>query len=298
MKKKLALVIVALVALTAILVGCISKPPHKMFSDPWSDYEKITYEVTRTLKDADKDDKNNKKITGESVMITERLNNKDIQVGNKNIKNFSGTLVSIETSLEDGSIMKATVAFKASFEPVASYKHIEVKGYEHNSPAKDTKQTIQMYYNDEKCYYETDIDGVKSKSDEKVGKWIKTPYFDNLMLYHIVRSSYLKDNFSSISTKVMSVDGFKLKTLTATATAPLVIKLDKNNKDDKGIKCDLIKIALQQKFPGSGEPMTVTLSREIKKDGYAGMKLTTERVPLIITEGTMAYQIKEFTTSK
>lgn len=298
MKKKLVLVLITILAMVAILTGCISKPPHKMLSDPWEAYEKITYEVTRTLKDDDDNAENNKKLFGTSTIITERKNNVDCVVGDKNFPNFSGSLVSISTEMEDGSIMNSAVAFTPSLEPIASYKYIKVKQYTNNEVSSETEQKIQMTYIDEHCEYTCNIDGVQTNGKEKVGKWIKKPYYDNLMLYHIVRSSYLKDTFTSLSANVMSVDGFKMKTLTATAGAPIVFKNDENNTEDKGIAVDRISIALQQKFPGSGTPMQVWLSKDITEEAYCGMKFTTKRVPVKIIESEMTYKIKEYTSNK
>lgn len=298
MKKKIILLVVALAVLTATLAGCISKPPHKMFSDPWGNYEEISYKVVRTLKDEDNNNDNNIKINGTSTMITERLNNSSVVVGNRTLQNFSGSVVTLNTKLEDGSTMTSTVAFKSSFEPVASYKKIFVKGYAKNSPEKDTNQEISMYYNDQKCYYDTNIDGVKNKGEVKTGKWIKSPFYDNLMIYHIARSSYNKGSYTNLSSKVLSVNDYKMKNLSVTyATSTLVKLIDPNSKDDAGIKSDLIKISLQQKFPGSGEPLTVCLSKE-NKENYNGMTIKTDRVPIIITEDTMVYTITGYKTTK
>lgn len=289
MKKKILLLVLVIALLTVVLAGCISKPPHKILSDPWDNYEKITYEVTRELNDKTI-------IKGTSTMITERITNSNIKVGERNINNFSGTFVSINTVLEDGSEMVAQVAFKSSFEPVASFKQINVKGYEGNSPAKDTKQTTKIVYEDEKCCYDTDFDGVKKSDEIKVGKWIKKPYYDNLMLYHIARSSYIGESFSSITTNVLSTGDYSMKTLTVSRTVANNVS-HIFNEEDAGIKTDLLSISLNQTFPGSGTPMTVTLSRETKED-YNGINFNTNRIPLVISEGKMVYKITNYTNVK
>ena len=235
-------------------------------------------------------------IKGTSTMITERITNSNVKVGDRNINNFSGTYVSINTILDDGSEMVAQVAFKSSFEPVASFKQINVKGYESNSPAKDTTQTTNIFYEDEKCYYDTDFDGVKKSDSIKVGKWIKKPYYDNLMLYHIARSSYIGESFSSITTNVLSTGDYSMKTLTVSRTVANNVS-HIFNEEDAGIKTDLLSISLNQTFPGSGTPMTVTLSRETKED-YNGINFNTNRIPLVISEGKMVYKITNYTNVK
>lgn len=306
MKKKIFLLVVVIALLVVVLAGCTSTPAHKILDETWGNYEKITYEVTRTLKD--ENNKDNIKIKGTSTITTERISNADITVGSRNIKNFLGSVVTIDTSLEDGSKMTAKVAFKTNFEPVASYKNIDIKGYKNNSPEKDTKQTIEMYYNDEKCYYTTTINGTKKEDSIKTGKWIKTPFYDNLMIYNIARSCYKKDkksdnySFSALQVKVLSVSDYTMKTLSVANKFPNgTIKLfnPENNKDlpeDKGIKADTLNITLNQSFPGSGAPMVVSISRE-KKD-YNGINITTDRIPLVIIEGDMHYKIIGFTTTK
>lgn len=290
MKKKLLLFICIIATLAVVLSGCISKPPHKMFSDPWLNYEEITYDVTRSLENGDK-------ITGTSKIITERVtNNNDKKIGDETLKNFSGTYISIHTELSDGSVMDAQVAFMSSFEPVASYKEVKVKGYPNNSPSQDIHQITKINYRDEKCLYSTDFDGVKNSGDIKTGKWIKKPFYDNLMLYHIARSSYLKGAFSSLSPRVFSVSDFEFKNLT--------VSLDKSAEifklfpeQETGIKTDVVKLTLNQTFPGSGEPLTVRLSREVKEI-KTGLNLSTDRIPLVINEGDMEYKISGYTANK
>lgn len=285
MKKKILLLVLVIVALTALLAGCVSKPPHKILSDPWANNEVITYNVTRTLSDKTV-------IKGTSTTTTKRVTDGTVKVGGDEINNFSGTFVDIVTTLEDGSIMEAQVAFKSSFEPVASYKKTSVKGYENNSPAKDTVQITKISYKEEKCFYETDFDGVKKSGNIKVGKWIKSPFYDNLMLYHIARSSYISNNFSSLTTKVLSTADYSMKTLTIASSAlNQVYKVF--GEDVDGIKADLISIKLNQTFPGSGTPFTALISREGNKN-FNGIELKNERVPLIITEGQMEYKISAY----
>lgn len=290
MKKKFLLFICVIALLAVVLSGCISKPPHKILSDPWLNSETITYEVTRTLKGANP-------IKGTSTITTERLtNNSDKKVGDSALNNFSGTYVSISTVLDDGSTMIAQVAFESNFAPVTSYKEINIKGHEGNSPSKDTHQITNISYHDEKCFYSTNYDGVENSGEIKTGDWIKKPFYDNLMLYHIARSSYLDGKFSSIQTKVLSTSDFEFKTMTVSNTeSNAVYKLF--GEDEDGIKTDLVSLTLNQTFPGSGTPLTVRLSREINEN-YKGLNLSTDRIPLVITEGDMTYKIKNYSAIK
>lgn len=284
MKKKILLAVCIIAMLTIVLVGCVSKPPHKTFSDPWSDSETITYDVTRTLKDKTQ-------IKGTSTFVTQRLNDSEVTVGTRKYEHFSGTFVSIETKLDDGSVMEAQVAFKSSFEPVASYKKIEVKGYVGNSPAKDTKQITELFYEDEKCKYSTDFDGTKKSGEIKTGKWIKKPFYDNLMIYHIARSSYIGDNFNALSASVFSTSKYEMKNLSVNRTAINLASKIFGEDDEKEVKVDIVAIALNATY--SGAPMYVTLSKE-KLEDYRGMNLNTERIPMIIVEADMEYKISSY----
>lgn len=289
MKKKILLFICVIALLVAVLSGCISKPPHKILSDPWLDYEQITYEVTRTMKGMES-------IKGTSTIITERVtNSNDKVIGDTTLTAFSGTYVSIHTLLNDGSEMTAQVAFNSSFEPIASFKEIKVKGYAGNSPEKDIHQITKISYRDEKCFYQTDFDGVQNSGDAKTGEWIKKPFFDNLMLYHIARSSYLGNSFSSISARIFSVSDQEFKTLIVSLTKQNeLFKLVESDAEEASIKTDVVSLTLNQTFPGSGAPLTVRLSREIKEN-YNGLNLSSDRIPLIITEGDMQYKIQAYT---
>ncbi len=291
MKKKILLSICLIALLSVVLVGCISKPPHKTFSDPWGDYEQITYDVTRTLGDT--------KYTGISTITTQRVNYADtdnkVTIGDRNLANFSGTVITIDTALNDGSTMFATVAFKSSFEPVASYKKIHITGHEGFSPNKDINQVSQIYYEDEKCKFSTNFDGVENSGELKTGKWIKKPFYDNLMLYHIARSSYLDNNFTAITTSVLSISDSKMKTLTASITEANQLKKIFDSSEEV-IKADVVKLSLNQSFPGSGKPMEVTISKEPEAKDYCGITIPANRVPLIISEGDMVYKIKSFTS--
>lgn len=289
MKKKIFLFTIIIAVLAVVLAGCISKPPHKTFSDPWDNYEQITYDVTRTLKDGSV-------IKGVSVMTTERLTNQTINIGKNELQNFSGTVITIDTKLEDNSTMFAQVAFKPSFEPVASYKNIAITGHSGSQPETNINQTTDISYNNEKCYYSTNFDGVETNDEIKVGQWIKKPYYDNLMLYHIARSSYMNGKFTAISTKVLSVSDFKMKTLTvaqnkASAITPIF------GESEGGILADEVKLTLNQTFPGTGAPMVVTLSKQTSED-YNGLKLSTDRIPLIIKEGDIEYKIKAYVSAQ
>lgn len=292
--KKIILAVLLITLTSVVLAGCISKPPHKMFSDPWLNEEIVTYEVKRELKDYD--GHKDVVIKGESTMTTKRITNQTIKVGNETIENFTGTLVTIDTTLEDGSYMNGAVAFKSTLEPIVSYKKTSVVGYPNNSPEKDTTQEYTLKYGNEACNYTADNNGVKTTGTIKLKEWSKAPYYDNLMVYHIARSSYYekKDNliFTPITVPVISTGDFTQKSLSVGRSSSFAFKLgEKDDENDKGIKADMITITLNQTFPGSGAPLIAMISTESKED-YQGLDLSRTRHLLQFTEGDMTYTIK------
>lgn len=287
MKKKIILLVLVLTVLTGVLAGCVNKLPYKMLAgDSWGSEEIIEYDVLRKANDK-------QTVVGSYTSKTERINKGKVTVGNIDLNDFSGTLVTIDMALNDGSTQNSVVAFNTYFKPVASYKNIDIK-----EAGKSTKQTITIKYEDNKCKYNAEIDGAKKQGEIKVGDWAKKPYYDNLMIYHIARSSYYKDAFTAIDTKVFSISTEEMKTLKmSTVTANQELKLFEDSEDK--IKADLIQITLNQSFPGSGAPFQVVISREKREKGeedktYHGLELTEVRIPLQIVEGDLTYRIKSY----
>lgn len=292
--KKAILTVLVLAVSCLTLAGCISKPPHKMLSDPWLAEEVATYEVTRNIRGEDGQYIPDKAIKGESIITTKRVNKETISIGDIAIDGFSGTTVTIETTMDDGSTMKASVAFKTTLEPVASYKHINVKGYEFNSPAKDIEQSFTLKYVDKACEYVSVLDGVQTSGSASLKEWKKAPFYDNLMIYHVARSSYLEGKFTNISVPVFSTSDNVMKTMSMAKKTAIKLQLESKDENDKGIACDMINISLNQDFPGSGAPLVAMISTEAV-EGYAGLNLSTKRHLLAFTEGDMNYIIKSIT---
>lgn len=266
----------------AVLVGCGAQIiPHKALSAPWQAKETAVYTVERSFKDEDKEH-----VMGEQTMITENLENRDITVGTKTIEGFSGTLVTIETVMDDGSTMSAAVAFNANFHPVAAYKKVFVKGYEGESPSSDLTQELNAVYSDSDKRYdftavdkgETIEDSVKLKD-----KWLKSPYFDNLMIYHIARSSYSSNAFLPFS---YTVPSWSKRALIKLSAAQLTDKITINTMG-VDVECSQITITLNQSFPGSGQPLVVCLA-----DSAIGEGKLNVRALVRYTEGDMRYTLK------
>ncbi len=308
--KKAILIILVLTMTTLALAGCISVLPHKLFSDPWESNEVATYEATRSIHDKNTSKDDDKKITGTTTMTTTRHNNEEITVGTAVIKNFTGTTVNVDTLFTDGSLMKSCVAFKPTFEPVASYKYINVVGYENTDPSKDIEQTYQLEYSYKKAVYTQTVDSVQSTGEIKLGKWNKDPYYDNLMVYHVARSSYkYKDDsllYNNISLDVISTSNMELKTLTTAkqGVTPVYLGDDKPTETPEGetpkemLLCDVVAISLVQDITGSGKPLEAYYNNVKLKEDYQGINFKSDRRLVKFKEGSITYVLKSLAETK
>ncbi len=326
--KKIILTILVLALSSITLVGCINVLAHKQFSDPWSNYEKATYSAVRTIHDKNADKTDDVEIKGETIIITERVNKGTVQVGEQVINDFTGTIVTVDTLFDDGSLMKSAVAFKVTLEPVASYKHIDVKGeYANTDPAKPTVQTSTIAYSSKKADYTSNIDGTTTTGQVKLDDWIDEPYYDNLMVYHIARASYKYEDdnliFNALPVNVVSTSTNALAPLSLSKTGAVVPRdltkpdglpvISEDTEDDAEkpeiaenaiILNDLITISLNQTFPGSGKPLTALFSTTVLENKaphngmHAGMDFTEDRRLVQFTEGSIIYTLKAFTEIK
>ena len=325
--KKIILTILVLAMSTVVLVGCISVLPQKLLSGPWEDYEKATYVAERTIHDKNTNDDDDVKIMGETVIITERINNGTVTVGDHVVNSFTGTIVTVDTKFNDGSIMQSAVAFKVTFEPVASYKHISVKGYSDSDPLKNTVQTSKIVYGNKKADYTNTIDGTVTTDQVKLDEWIKTPYYDNLMVYHVARASYKYDDdnlvYNSIAMQVVSTSTGGLSPLSTAKTSSIVPRdLSQPNgipiipdppaegeekpevPENALVLSDQITITLNQTFPGSGKPLVALFSTSVLENKaphnglHAGIDFTSDRRLVQFIEGSIIYTLKSFTETK
>lgn len=275
-----------------ILTGCIQGVPHKMLVSPWTKYEKCVYDVTRTLKDGDTDSENNKKINGTSTVTTTRLHNVSLTIGEKTLNDFTGTRIDIFTELEDGSTMEGSVAI-SNGKPYISHKKVNVKGYEHNDPETDLAEETFGEYAEKHYNYTNITNGIKTTGSIALGKqWEKAPYFDNLALYHIIRSSYVNLDYTSISLKVPSWKDNSLKTLNTSRVSHESVF---NDSIAPELKCDQIAIQLVQTSPvGSGLPLLATITLE--EANVNGMIIPAKTL-YAFSEGEITYKLKtvEFT---
>lgn len=282
--KKIILVVFGLILTCAVLVGCTQAIPHKSLSEPWSGTETAVYSLKRTLSTEGAEP-----IMGEQTIITRSVSGESVTIGEKTLENLEGTYISISTTMDDGSTMEAQVAFNANFYPIAAYKKIFVKGHEGEVPATDLTQVISASYDDNSKKYEfTANDNGVEKSDtiKLKNKWIKSPYVDNLMIYHLARSSFLDGAFLPFSFSVPSWSESSLKSYSMAEVK------DKAVINVMGIEvsCTQIAISLNQTFPGSGKPVIACYA-----DGAIGEGAKSVRALVKYTEGNMEYTLKSLT---
>lgn len=243
------------IILTVTLTGCSNTPPHKILKDTWLENEVATYDIVRTLLDGDDVATNNPTVKGIQVMTTKRIHNATITVGENPIDNFQGTIVTIDTLMEDGSFMKATFAFSSVMRPQAIARESFVKGYEHNQPSVDTSQTLNAKFNGKSYDYTLKNNAAEPTSGSLPLKktWEKAPFFDTMQLYHLARSCFTgkKGAFATLQFSVPSYTEGKLKTANVTS-------VNTNAEIEiAGTKYATTQVAFKyvQKFPGEGKPI-------------------------------------------
>ncbi|MGI6701131.1 MAG: hypothetical protein ACOX3U_01510 [Christensenellales bacterium] len=264
MKKLTVIVIIALIVLS--LSGC-AESVESTFTSNWHKYEKYIYDVYENGKAGEK--------VGELVIISERLTNQDVKIGDKNYKSITGTYISYELQLDnsDDSVFAETF-FNTNFQSVASYKHIKA----------DKETIIIAEYKGGKYIYTMTTDGEKSGDEIK----LKAPYYDNEIVYYILRSADLNiKNFSfTFNCPMPQINALQNRTA---AIKPGEYKVNALGDD---IDCHLVTMRVNGRITGKAYEIYYA-KQSLNIDGEDVLN------PLIkIVEGEYAYVISSLTLNK
>lgn len=289
MKKKILLIMTALLISVTVLVGCVNKPPHKILSTPWLNEETATYKVKRAIYgDEKKTTEKTTYIEGEAIITTKRYaslegNPQTVIIGDKTLENFNGNVVESNMTMADGSYLIEKVAFNAGMIPVASYKKIYTKGYEFNSLKEDTEQEITSVYENKKYIYKAIDNGAQKNGEIKLKKWDSSPYFDSSMIYHVIRSSFYGNSYTAISFQLPSWKDRELKNIT-TQLIHANVEFE-NMLGQEKLSCQNISVTMNQELLGTGKPILVWISNK------PIMNSEKNRVLVQVEEGDFLYTL-------
>lgn len=304
--KKTALItslilIIAVVAM--VFVGCTNVPANKALRSLWETKEIATYEIKRfTPQDNTAESERTLLSSGELTITTERISGETVSVGGHSVDNFIGSLVTMNFKMEDGSFMDSKVAFTAKFLPVASYKNSFIKGYSDTTVEIDTTETVSGKYVGENYEYRgtTKVGEATATVKEgslKTGSWSKSPFMDNLMLYHVARSSFSGKNFA-FQTMSMGVPSWSENAM-KTVSFSLVSSDSKiAAMGQEEMSTTKVQVARTQKFPGPGLPNYVYFNNNAFELEGEHMATAGQRVIVRVEEREMEYTLKTFESHK
>lgn len=304
--KKAALItsfilIIAVVAM--VFVGCTNVPANKALRSLWETKEITTYEIKRfTPMNNTEGSERTLLSSGELTITIERISGDTISIGGHTVDNFIGSMVTMSFKMEDGSFMDSKVAFTAKFVPVASYKNSFIKGYTGTTVEIDTTETITAKYIGENYEYVgvtkvVEATATTKEGSLKTGTWSKSPFMDNLMLYHVARSSFSGKNsaFQAMSMNVPSWSENAMKTVSFSLVSSDT-KIAAMGQEE--MSTTKIQVARSQKFPGPGMPNYVYFNNtpfELEGDHMA---TAGQRVIVRVEEREMEYTLKTFKSHK
>lgn len=219
----LSLLIIAMTA--AVLTGCAPSISSGLESK-WHDYEKYTYDVI-------KDNVSAGTLTLESF----RLRKEELSIGGKTYPDMTGTKVKYELQMNNDDKVAAEVFFTVNFLPKYSYKEIVKSG---------AKDVISAEYTPKKYKYTLTVDGAASPEEEiTLGK---ATFYDNEMVYYVLRSSDFSTKNYSFSFNCPSPMEDRLQSRTAVVTSSESIVPDALNA---AVHCYEVAMSANQEIKGS-----------------------------------------------
>jgi len=262
------LVFTAIFAFSA--TGCSQVSQLNKLQAPWADYEKFTYEVSKTTGDTTES-------IGTMTMIFERLNNvKTVINGNEFTVTGSActTELNITAGENAGDSIVSKVAFKTDFTPIASYRESDIGG---------TVNSVYILHNTSKNRGTIALNGSAPVTFKSRGI-----NYDNEMLYLLIRGSDLSvESYSMSFNLTNNIDGGSYSVSAARADT-VTINTDLGEKE-----CVNYSMNTAAAY-GSGTTRTVSIAKSF---------ITVENTDIIkpivkITEGAYSYTLTAITTVK
>lgn len=242
MKKIVLVTTIILIISTLFLSGC-SAAVQDTLQSRWQDYEKYIYEVsldnaaigTLTLEST-----RNKSLNGVTP---------DVTIGESTYNNLIGTKIRYELKINDSAdSIISEVFFSTRFAPIYSHKTII---------RNDITTTIDANYSGDKYNYKTTVNGEETTG--VIG--LKAPFYDNEMVYYILRSADMSDNKFSFTFNVPSPLEEKAQSITTTLSQTVEVG---GIMDNKVINSYEVTMITNQKIKGepyklyySTRPITV-----------------------------------------
>lgn len=255
-----------------MLTGCSAKKEDLLVS-AWQDYEKYIYDVTNTTGDD----------IGQLVYISERVTKKDTTIGTILVPSATGTKISYELEIYNNEdYIKSEMLFTSNtFNPQSVYKETLISGVLTETNAN---------YNNSKYNYAITIDGIETSSGE-----IKcsSPYYDNEMVYYILRSLDMKGESFSFSVPSPLEEALQNRTVTYVATVMV-------NSNVGSVNCDKLTMTSNQMI--SGTPFNLYYSTEKLVASGDPLKNYEDKIihsALIkMEEGDYIYTLKSLTVDR
>ena len=285
MKKLCLLLLILVLAATPLLFAACSNVSQRDklmpgYSCADDGYELFTYNVF-----------SQEQIVGEMTMKFEPLTKKSVDLpsaeGDKHFDSVSGTLLSTDLAMQNGDTVTSRVLYDGNFTPIFSYKRTSVGG---------TVKEMQVRYEGKYLYAERFEAGSKVSSyREKL-----SGYYDNEMLYALVRASSIGDSSYSLSFSVANA-------LTGSTDSMSITKIGEVKESIKALEprepqlaegetsytvpCYSFRISTGNQYAGS-YTMTVTKDRQTVENDTLNI-VNVKKIITTITEGDYKYILKD-----
>lgn len=282
----LTILILALCASPLLFAACsnVSQRDLLTFSYVCSEngYELFTYEVFE-----------GEAVIGEMTMKFEPLKNRAVtldciteQSGKKTFDGVTGTLLSVDLTINNGDTITSRVLYDSDFAPIFSYKKTAI--------ARTGVKEMQVSYEGKYLHTKLLVNGEEAGSME----YKASGCFDNEMLYALVRASAVGESSYSFSYTVVNP-------LTSTADSMTISKVSEvavSNKaleptvlpegtDKYTVPCYQFSISTDNPY-ASSYAMTIAKERQTVKNDVLEIK-NVKKVIVTITEGDIKYVLKD-----
>lgn len=276
--KKLTFVIILIVVIALLGVsfaGCNRATPTQ---NKLSNYIPWTNDVTNETLVYDVIYKSNtpEQVKGVYSVNVKSFNKESVTIGDWTNENAVGFKVTAKLEMENGDSIATEVFFTTN---------IVVKYASQTTVTAGVTDSYTAEYKDEKCYFTRNENGVETSGEIKTGDFYESPYFDNTMLYQLVRcmpsgNSSFTFNIPDITlSETQSVTITSMPSSTTTITAA----------DSNAYECYLATIKLNRTFPGSGEGLKCYIS---SKSYPSDEDAKVNKLIVQIVEGDTVYTLK------
>lgn len=272
--KKLIFAIMLITALSLTLFGCTSEPIQTTMSPGWGAYEKFTYAVS--VKDSD--------VTGEYVSEVSTFKNRDVTIGSYEYPSVSASLLNNKLTI-DGTVITESVLFNApvlneNLAPYASVREETKNGVVTVTNIKYDNDNATAYYR----HYSYNVGETPVLPEEQsialpAKKNVPSPYYDNAMLYALLRSS-----LSSALT--FNVPNCKEGTIVALQASGVAVT-NVNCAFAENISAQPVNVFLTGTL--TGNPHTAYYAT----DAFTVEGKAVKNAPVLIVEGDVTYSLKQ-----